>query len=73
MDDFPAIENDTPTSKGDSTSLLLELTIQEGTAEAAAPTRTSSWRFKASARALEIREQESLNLNKAFSAVQEEQ
>ena len=34
---------------------------------------TSSRRWKASSRALEIREQEYLNLNKAFSAVQEEQ
>ena len=42
-------------------------------AEAEAPNRKFSRRWKASARDLESREQESLNLNKTFSAVKVEQ
>ena len=71
MDDFPAIEEDTPTSEGDSIPSLPHLPLQEGTFEAAALTSTSSRIWKASARALESKDQESLNLNKAYSAVQE--
>ena len=72
MEDFPAIKEDTPTSDVDNTPhpLLPQMTTQEGTSETAVPTRTSSRIWKASSRALEIREQQYPNLNKAFSAVQ---
>ena len=72
MDDFTEIVEDTPNSEGDSIHLLPQLSPQEGNVEASAPIRKSSRRWKASARALEIRDQESLNLNKAYSAVPEE-
>ena len=73
MDDFPVIEEYTPASKVDRMPLLQKRPPQEGNIEASAPIRTSSSRWKASERALEIREQECLDLNKAYSSVQEEQ
>ena len=71
MDDFTVIEEDTPTSEGDNIPQLPQLPPQEENVEASVPIRTSSKRWSASAKALESREQESLNLNKAYSAVQE--
>ena len=73
IEEFPAIDEDTPTSKGDSIPPLLQPPTQNGTYKATAPTRISYRRCKASARDLESREQESLNLNEEFSVVQEEQ
>ena len=49
------------------------LIVTEVATEAEVPIMTSSRRWKASDRALESREQESLNWNKEFSAVQDQQ
>ena len=64
------IEEYMPPSKGDILLKLSQLPSQEVATEAEAPSTTSSRRWKASARVLKSKEQESLNFNKAFSAVQ---
>ena len=73
MKELPAIEEETPPSEGYSVPPLPQLLSQEGKSEAEVPTRTSLRICKAQERAIESRKQESLNLNKAFSAVQGEQ
>ena len=62
-----------PSSKGGSTPTLSKIPSREVATEAEAPIRTSSRRWKASARALESREQESLNWNTVFTAAQDQQ
>ena len=73
MEDLPTTEEEVHPSEGDRVPTLLQLPYQEVESEAEAPNRTSFIRWKTSARDIEIREQESLNLNKVFSAVQGEQ
>ena len=59
-----------PPSEGDITHTLPQHPSQELLKEAESLISTSSRRWNASARALESREQESLNWNTAFTAVQ---
>ena len=55
MDDFPTIDEDTPTYEGATIPPLPQIPTQVVTAEASVPTRNSSRRWKTSARALESR------------------
>ena len=70
VEDLPAAEKEMPPYEGDRTPTMLQLNYQEVSTEVEARIRTSSRRWKASARVLGSREHESLNWNKAFSAVQ---
>ena len=73
MDDFPEIEEDTPPSEEDIIPLLPQPPPQEENVESSAQIKNSSRRWKAPARALQIRKCEYLYLKKAYNAVQEEQ
>ena len=67
------IEEEMPPSEGDRVPPLPQLPSQEVAHEAEVPTKKSSRIWKAAARSLGSKEQESLNLYKFFSVVQGEQ
>ena len=70
MEDIHPTEEDMPPSEVDGTHTPSQYPSQEAAAEAEAPKRTSSRIRKAYTRALESREQESVNWNTVFAAVQ---
>lgn len=76
MEEIILLEEEMPTSKGYITHKPLQQLSQEAeqaATEAGGPTRKYSRLWKASYRALESREQESLNCNTAFTSVQDQE